>query len=157
MAPAANLPIVTQGYLGVNEFFNRAPQILNPGSGQQPTNVSFVQAAYKLLFGVLPTDAELLTPVTNLNNKTTTTMAVALALATSPRYLFGRSTTPTDLDVVNGMVTAGFVAKTYLRFLGRLPTYAEVTFWRSHYTTDANLIAYVLADPTYFGATHPYP
>jgi hypothetical protein len=109
------------------EFFNRAPTILGQ-SGLTPSNTTFVQAAYKVLFpNYTPSQGEINNFVGQLNSGALSRVQVATILDTSTLYYFGAN--PAGGDFVNG-----FVNRTYLHYLGRNATQGEINFWMTNYS-----------------------
>jgi hypothetical protein len=135
--------------MGSSSFFNNvAPGVA--GFAGPGTFTTFVQAAYKLLFPYYTVSTgEVNLWVNQLQAGTISTQGVALALDTSNRYLF-RIQDATD----------GLVNKLYNQFLVRNVTTGEDNFWAQMYAggaRDEDVITNLVASPSYFTRTHPFP
>jgi hypothetical protein len=124
--------------MGSDEYLARTPIIL--GTAEQPSNDTFVRAAYRQLFpNYTATQAEINSIVNAIGPGGPTRQDVAKSLLTSDRYRF---------DVHDGLVT-----RHYIQYLGRPATFAEIAFWKSRFQgsfRDKDLIAALLDTSEYF-------
>jgi hypothetical protein len=131
------------GLIGSQAFYDRSPLI--SGLGGQPTNTTFIQAAYRLLFGVNATAPEVSYWLARFDAGTTRAQMAAELLVTD-RYRF---------DGPNGLVN-----RLHQAFLGRNATAEELSFWQSLYNSGLRteqLVASLLARSDYFLSDHTFP
>lgn len=130
--------------IGSQEFFNNSARRI--GSTGSPTNTTFIQATYTVVYGVLPTTDELNAGLAQLNAGVPRDV-FALQQLTSDRYRFDR--------------TSGLVTRLYQQYLQRAASLTEINFWRTQYQQPGFrtelLIIDLLASINYFTNPHPFP
>jgi hypothetical protein len=140
--------------MGSSLYFARTPVIL--GVSQNPSNDTFVRAAYLQLFpNYTVSQGEVDFWTSRLSAGTFTPQQVAMSLVTSSLYRFGlASTTP---PYVNGVIS-----RFYQAFDGRPAAPVEINFWMGLYASNPNfrteeVIATILDAQEYLQRVRPIP